>query len=100
MCKKLKDRVAIITAGGSGIGKGIALKLSQEGANIVIADLDIETAKAVSGEIKKTGFKSLIIKADVSNADEVKKTVDSTMKEFGRIDILVNNVGINKPAFI
>ncbi len=100
MYKKLKDKVAIVTAAGRGIGKGIALKLSQEGANIVIADLDIEAAKTVSEEIEKTGMRSLAIQADVSNADEVKKMVDSTIMEFGRVDILVNNAGINKPAFI
>lgn len=100
MCKRLKDRVAIVTASGRGIGKGIALKLSQEGANVIIVDLDAETAKAVSEEIEKSGVKSLPVEADVSNASDVKKMIDFTVKKFNKIDILVNNVGINKPAFI
>lgn len=98
MCKKLKDRVAVVTAGGSGIGQGIAIKLSQEGADVVIVDLNLKYANIVAGEIKKEGVRSLSLKADVSNADEVEEMINFTIKKFGRIDILVNNAGINKPA--
>lgn len=98
MDKELKDRVAIVTAAGRGIGRGIALKLSKEGANVVVVDLNFESAKSVIEEIKRNNGKGLAIKADVSESDDVRRIVEVTIKRFGKIDILVNNVGINKPA--
>jgi len=98
MDKELKDRVAIVTAAGRGIGKGIAVKLSKEGADVVITDLNFESAKSIIEEIKKNNGRGLAIKADVSEPDDVKRMVEATIKRFGKIDILVNNVSINKPA--
>lgn len=100
MRKSFEKKVAIITAGGQGIGRGIALKFSEEGASVAIADINIETAKSVVKEIEEREGNGLAIKADVSSSDDVKRIIDTTMERFGKIDILVNNAGINRPAFI
>ena len=100
MVKRFENKVAIVTAGGQGIGKGIALKLSEEGAEVVIADINIESGKTVVKEIEEKGGQGLAIQTDVSSGDEVKRMVDGTIDRFARIDILVNNAGVNKPAFI
>jgi NAD(P)-dependent dehydrogenase (short-subunit alcohol dehydrogenase family) len=89
----LEDRSAIITGGAKGMGKAMCLLFAKEGCNIVVNDLDIESALKVADEVKSIGRKSLAIKADISNRTEVNAMVDRTMKEFGKIDILVNNAG-------
>ena len=89
----LKDRVAIVSGGAKGIGRGIALKFAQEGCNVVVNALHIEGAKKVADEIRALGRKSLAIAADVSKSGEVNEMVKRTIKEFGKIDILVNNAG-------
>lgn len=90
---KLKDRVAIVTGGGRGIGKAIAIKLASEGADVVVASTSVEPAQAVVEEIESLGRKGLVIQTDVSNFDAVKSTVAQTLEAFGKIDILVNNAG-------
>ncbi|OGO01912.1 MAG: hypothetical protein A2Y90_05990 [Chloroflexi bacterium RBG_13_52_12] len=89
----LAHRVAIITGGAKGIGKGIALKFAKEGCDVVVNALHLEGAKIVADEIKALGRKSLAIAADVSKSAEVNDMVARTIKEFGKIDILVNNAG-------
>ncbi|MFP4005268.1 MAG: SDR family NAD(P)-dependent oxidoreductase [Candidatus Hadarchaeia archaeon] len=91
---KLEDKTAIVTGGGSGIGKGIALRFAKEGADVVIADLDIAGAETVRDEVKEIGQEALAVKTDVSDASSVDKLVEKTMKEFDGIDILVNNAGV------
>ena len=91
---KLKDRISIVTGAASGIGKAIAIDFANEGASVIIADFNVEKAKEVSAEIKKSGGKSLAIKCDVGYEADVDKMVKETVKEFGRVDILVNNAGI------
>jgi len=88
---KLEGKVAIVTGAGQGIGKGIALKLAQEGADVVIADLNMETAEATAREIEGLGRKALAIKTDVSDSNQIKNMVDQTLAKFGTVDILVNN---------
>ena len=89
----LSDKVAIVTGGAKGIGRGIALKFAKEGCDVVVNALHIEGAKKVAGEVKSLGRKSLAIGADVSNSAEVNDMVARTVKEFGKVDILVNNAG-------
>jgi 3-oxoacyl-[acyl-carrier protein] reductase len=89
----LKNRVAIVTGGTKGIGKGIALKFAREGCDVVVVARHIEDARKVTAEIKALGRRSLAIAADVSKSDEVSDMVARTIKEFGKIDILVNNAG-------
>lgn len=88
---KLKDRVAIVTGGAQGIGKAIADKLSDEGASVVIADINEEGAKAVAEGLTGEG---LGLRADVSDPGDVQAMVDATLERFGRVDVLVNNAAI------
>ena len=89
-----KDKVAIVTGAGQGIGFGIATALAKEGCNVVISDINQTTSEQAAQEIAKLGAKSLAIKCDVSNKTEVDNLVVKTIEGFGRLDILVNNAGI------
>ena len=93
---RLKDKIALITGAGEGIGRAIALSFAKEGAKIVIADINFKNAKKVSEEIITLGSKSLAIKTDVSKQKEVNQVVNRATDKFKRIDILVNNAGISK----
>jgi len=93
---RLKDKVAIITGAGQGLGKAIAITFSREGADVVVADINIETADETRNEVISTGRKSIACKVDASNEANVQEMVEKTIREFGRVDILVNNVGMAK----
>ena len=92
---KLKNQVAIVTGAGQGIGEAIALALAAEGVNVVAADINMDTVKETARKIEYIGQNGLPIKVDVSNVEEVKRMVDSTIEKFRKIDILVNNAGIS-----
>jgi 3-oxoacyl-[acyl-carrier protein] reductase len=91
---KLKNKTAIVTGAGRGIGRGIAIALAKEGCDLVVSDINQEDCEKVAEEIKKLGVKSLAVKCDVSNKKEVEELFKETTKEFGKLDILVNNAGI------
>jgi 3-oxoacyl-[acyl-carrier protein] reductase len=98
---ELSDRVAIITGSGRGIGKTIAVKLAEMGADIVINDIGEQTAvDAVSDEIKALGRRSIAVIADISTAEGAKKLVDSAIAGLGKVDIMVNNAGITRDTLI
>jgi NAD(P)-dependent dehydrogenase (short-subunit alcohol dehydrogenase family) len=88
---RLKDKVAFVTGAGRGIGRDIALAYAREGARLAINDVDPTTANAVAADAAKLGANSFAIVSDVSAANEPKRAVDTVVKEFGRIDIVVNN---------
>ena len=90
----LRGKVTIVTGAGRGIGKAIALAFAQEGASVVVNDIDEEVAKEVAEEIVSLRFQSLAVRTDVTKADQVEEMVSQTLDEFGRLDILVNNAGI------
>ena len=91
----LKDKIAIVTGAGRGIGKAIALEFANEGADVVITyNKNKDKAEGVRKEVEAFGRRSLAIKCDVRNAKEVEEMVGKAKKEFGRIDILVNNAGV------
>lgn len=90
---KLKDKVAIITGAGAGIGYATALLFAKEGAKVVVADLDPKAGKETLNRIKKDGGSGLFIKANVAKVNDVRKMVEETLKHYGKIDILVNNAG-------
>ena len=92
-----KDKVAIVTGGAQGLGRGLALGLAAEGAHVAIADIKLDRAKQVAEEVKKAGVRALVIKTDVTKAAEVQAMVDAVLQEFGRIDILMNNAGVVGP---
>jgi len=90
----LTGKTAIVTGGALGIGRGIAYRLAEAGANVLISDINEEAARKTETEFKKKGFKVKAIKADASKVEEANRTVDTAVREFGSLDILVNNAGI------
>ena len=90
----LEGRIALVTGGGRGIGLGIATSLAQAGADVVIADYTKELAEAGAHEMTKLGRRSAAIVVDVRKPDSVTAMVDATVKQFGRLDIAMNNAGI------
>jgi len=90
----LKNKTAIVTGAGQGIGKGIALALAKEGCNIVVSDINQETCDQTVAEITKLGVQSIAIKCDVSKKAEVDNLSKVAAEKFNKIDILVNNAGI------
>jgi len=93
---KLKGRVALVTGAAQGIGKSIAEALAKEGADIIVSDINIELAKITANEISGLGVKSIAVKTNVADSNDVAASVEQAVKEFGKIDILVNNAGITK----
>lgn len=89
----LKDKVAIVTGGGSNIGKAISLAFGAEGSKVVIADIDEVQAQKVVAQIKSSGGHALAIKTDVTKPDSVADMVKGATDNFGAVDILINNVG-------
>lgn len=90
----LSNRVAIITGGARGIGRGIALKFAEEGCSIVIADVLVTKGRKTSGEVSKKGRDGVFIQCDVSDSRQVQDMVDQVISKFGKVDILVNDAGI------
>ena len=91
---RLRDKVAIVTGGGAGVGRATALRFAQEGCAVVIADIDPASADAATAAIKEAGGRSIALKADVANVDQGRAVVEKTLSEFGALDILVNNAGL------
>jgi NAD(P)-dependent dehydrogenase (short-subunit alcohol dehydrogenase family) len=91
---RLEDKVAIITGGGSGIGRATAELFAQEGAKVVVADYMSDTGQAAVGAIKNAGGDALFAQVDVSDSAQVQNMVDTTLDAYGGIDILFNNAGV------
>ena len=99
--KLLEGKVALITGAARGIGKAIALKYAEQGANIAFTDLVIdENGEKTKAEIEAYGVKVLSIASNAANFDEAHSTVEQVVKEFGKLDILVNNAGITKDGLM
>lgn len=94
----LADRVAIITGGAKGMGRGISLKFAEEGCSVAIADISMKEAEDTLSEITKRGREGLAIQCDVTNITQVRNTVDQVINKFGKVDILVNNAGAMPPT--
>ena len=91
---KLENKVAIVTGGGKGIGAEISLRLAQEGAKIVIAEMDVESGKNIQKKIKENKGEAIVIDTNVADEISVNKMADETINKFSKIDILINNAGI------
>jgi NAD(P)-dependent dehydrogenase (short-subunit alcohol dehydrogenase family) len=95
---RLKNKIAIITGAGSGIGRGIALAFVKEGAKVVVADWLDEGGKETVEQVRKINGEAVFVKTDVSKAADIDKMTKACLEKFGRIDILVNNAGILKSS--
>jgi 3-oxoacyl-[acyl-carrier protein] reductase len=95
---RLKEKKAIVTGAGQGIGRSIALKMAQEGADVVIAEWNPETGSQTKKEVEASGRKALWMAVDVANQKQVQHMVAEALKAWGRIDILVNNAGFDRGA--
>jgi NAD(P)-dependent dehydrogenase (short-subunit alcohol dehydrogenase family) len=89
----LTDQVAIVTGSGAGIGQGIAAGLAAFGADVVVAEIDPERARVTAGLIESQGRRCLAVPTDMSDTEQIRSMVDEAQRHFGRLDILVNNVG-------
>lgn len=98
MSRVLEDRIAIVTGGGQGLGQAISWRLAREGCHVVVADLNeraaVETAAAIEKNEAESSRRALALKVDVTDEAQVSKLVERTVREFGRLDILVSNAGI------
>jgi len=97
---RLKNKVAIVTGGGSGIGEATCVRFADEGAKLIVADVDLAGAERVCTLIKQKGGEAVPFKVDVRNAADVTNMVGAALKSFSGLDILINNAGINKDAML
>jgi 3-oxoacyl-[acyl-carrier protein] reductase len=95
---RLKGKKAIVTGAGQGIGRSIAMKIAQEGADVVIAEMNPNTGNQTAKEIETLGRKALSISVDVANQKQVQVMVDRVLRAWKRIDILINNAGFDRPG--
>ena len=93
---RLQDKVAIVTGSGSGLGKAIVKRLAEEGASVVVADINAEAIATVVGELEQAGRTAVGFKVDVTDRSQLKELMATTAGKFGRIDILVNNAGVTR----
>lgn len=92
---ELKDKVAVVTGGASGIGRAIAAALADKGTHVVVADVEEERADAVANEVSAKGVRALAAACDVSSEAEVERLAELSWREFGRVDVLFNNAGVS-----
>lgn len=96
----LRGKVAVVTGAARGIGRAIALALARDGADVVVGDVNAEGAEAVASEIRALGRRSLALKVDVSERTQAVRLVNSAQEVLGRLDIMVNNAGINRDQLL
>lgn len=94
---RLKEKVALITGGTSGIGEATAFLFAKEGAKVAITGRNADRGATVLGHIEQAGGKAIFMRADVSKAEDCQRAVDETVRAFGRLDILFNNAGVFYP---
>lgn len=91
---KLKNKTAIVTGAGRGIGRAIALELAQQGANVVVSDINLKDIQAVCAEIIETGGTAIAVKCDVSKKSDIDTMMKRTIQTYKKLDILINNAGV------
>jgi NAD(P)-dependent dehydrogenase (short-subunit alcohol dehydrogenase family) len=92
----LDGRVALVTGSGTGLGRGIAEELAKEGAGIVVAEIDAASGERAAAELAELGVEARAYPTDVSSRDQVDATFDAALRDFGRLDVVVNNAGISR----
>ena len=100
MAEKLNGQVAVVTAGGSGIGAATVVRFAQEGAAVIVADLSGKRAEAVTAKINDAGGKATCIKMDVSDPEGIQATIQLALDTYGRLDIMFNNAGLGELALL
>jgi 3-oxoacyl-[acyl-carrier protein] reductase len=95
---RLKDKKAIVTGAGQGIGRSIALKMAHEGADVVIAEMNPDSGNQIKKEVEALGRRALFIAVDVADQRKVKGRMEEVLRRWGKIDILVNNAGFDRGA--
>jgi meso-butanediol dehydrogenase / (S,S)-butanediol dehydrogenase / diacetyl reductase len=98
MGDRLKGRNIIVTGAGSGIGAGIAADLAENGAKVVVADINVEAGARVADRISNTGGRAVAVPVDVSNRESIRKMIAQTVEAFGSLDVIFNNAGIIQTA--
>ena len=98
--KRLEGKVALVTGGARGIGKAICERLADEGAKLAIIDIMLDVAEETANEFKAKGIEAAAFAADVSKLESANETIDAVIKEFGKIDILINNAGITRDTLM
>ncbi|MBI2876280.1 MAG: 3-oxoacyl-ACP reductase FabG [Candidatus Tectomicrobia bacterium] len=93
---RVKDKVAVVTGAGRGLGEATALRLAEEGARLVVSDVDEAGAQQTAARVRELGREAIVVLADVSVRQEAVALMEAAVKQFGRIDILVNNAGITR----
>jgi len=96
----LSDKIALVTGAGQGIGKACALTIATQGADVAVVDINGQTAEQTASEVIALGRKGLALQADVGNVSAIDRMVRQTIDTFGRIDMLVNNAGVTRRAYI
>ena len=97
---RLDGKACLVTGGGSGIGRAVCLLFAREGAQVAAADMDVESAERTAAEIRGRGGSALAVEVDVSRAESVRRMVETTIENLGRIDVLVNNAGFGFAATV
>lgn len=97
---RLRDKVALVTGGSSGMGRAASVLLAREGADVVVADIDLEGAKQTIAQVEAEGRRGLAIKTDVSKRSDAQDMVQQAVAEFGHVDVLLNNAGVLKSVNI
>lgn len=100
LTQRLSDRTAVVTGGGQGIGSAVAQRLADEGARVAVVDLDLANATHVSDKITAIGGQALAVECDVADRESVERAAALTVEQLGRIDILISNAGITRPAML
>ena len=96
----LDDKVALVTGAAQGMGRAIALRLADEGANIVTTDINGRLVEQTSIDIRELGHEAIAVEADIGDIDDINRVVEEALNAYGRIDILVNNAGVTRHANI
>ncbi len=91
---RLRDKVSIVTGGGAGIGRAIAIGYAGEGSPVIVADINPATGEATAAEIREGGGQARFVRTDVSQTGDVKAMVAAAVEQYGRIDVLVNNAAV------